>query len=471
MVDDKKTVSNESTEESSLFDLSDEASMEEYSQLIDDEIILGKIEVAEERLNAFHARFGDKPEYLLLLAHLQKARGDMSGAYHLLKKLFYEYPSFMRERRDYEAFRSEIIGTRLEKAKAQWNRVLLVTSKNLDQDGDDSPSDKVGPQLKEKISAEIEKVISIYEEILQLEPFEISAIKGLIHCYSELGKADLMIAFQENLKEALNSWSTLSEKRVQSLVVEGKKYLFEQKYDEAIKIINLGLEESPLNNGLLLFKAEVLKNLERFKDAIACIDAVIKDSPHHAEALRLKKKILMERLEFDLNKGQEILLEAEEKIPGSNAQIMRAKDALEHFLAALTFDPSNLRSLVGLYRGHILSNNPVKAQKTAERIKEIDPNYPLKAIPSAPTGHPEEPEEQCFVATRLFGQRSYEVAILRKFRDERMKPFLLGRLFVRLYKRVGFPLSRISLQNPLLSLFRGILRLWVKLLTLMNKDE
>ena len=43
----------------------------------------------------------------------------------------------------------------------------------------------------------------------------------------------------------------------------------------------------------------------------------------------------------------------------------------------------------------------------------------------------------CFVATVIFGERSEEVAILRKWRDERLSESIVGRKFVKAYYELG----------------------------------
>jgi len=43
----------------------------------------------------------------------------------------------------------------------------------------------------------------------------------------------------------------------------------------------------------------------------------------------------------------------------------------------------------------------------------------------------------CFVATEIFGAESTEVAILRRWRDERLSTYAAGRTFITLYYQAG----------------------------------
>lgn len=67
-------------------------------------------------------------------------------------------------------------------------------------------------------------------------------------------------------------------------------------------------------------------------------------------------------------------------------------------------------------------------------------------------------DKRCYVATAVFGAYSPETLILRKWRDEKLKPILIGRLFIKIYYKLSpfllrvlpkwtNPLSRIILNN------------------------
>ena len=54
--------------------------------------------------------------------------------------------------------------------------------------------------------------------------------------------------------------------------------------------------------------------------------------------------------------------------------------------------------------------------------------------------------KNCFVATVIFGERSEEVAVLRKWRDERLSESVVGRALVKAYYRLG-PICAVVVQG------------------------
>ena len=57
----------------------------------------------------------------------------------------------------------------------------------------------------------------------------------------------------------------------------------------------------------------------------------------------------------------------------------------------------------------------------------------------------------CFIATAVYGEDSFEVAILRRFRDNSLRATLPGRLFIRLYYHTSPPIARLLQRSPTLS--------------------
>jgi hypothetical protein len=85
----------------------------------------------------------------------------------------------------------------------------------------------------------------------------------------------------------------------------------------------------------------------------------------------------------------------------------------------------------------------LKAQKTLERIRQIDANYDVYSI--FHDKKDKQPQnEGCFVATRVFGETHPDTEFLRKFRERCLRNNLAGEVFIRLYRR----LARLWLNCP-----------------------
>ena len=62
---------------------------------------------------------------------------------------------------------------------------------------------------------------------------------------------------------------------------------------------------------------------------------------------------------------------------------------------------------------------------------------------------------RCFIASAVYGEDSTQVAALRAFRETNLRPYALGRWFIRSYERVSPLLARFIAHRPML---RGIVR-------------
>ncbi|MGA9364916.1 MAG: CFI-box-CTERM domain-containing protein [Bacteroidota bacterium] len=95
------------------------------------------------------------------------------------------------------------------------------------------------------------------------------------------------------------------------------------------------------------------------------------------------------------------------------------------------------------YRQTELSNIVFKAAFSLPKdIATFSVRYPTGVseaivLPGKPGGG-----SSCFVATAAFSASSLEVAILRRYRDERLRSNLVGRQFIALYHKVSPPLAR-----------------------------
>jgi len=433
--------------------------LDEAAQPIIDAILLEKIDVAEQRLTELKNRTGETATTVYLSGKLLCAKGEMVAAYNVFKRLHFEAPVFMGNRRDYRDLRSVLLTQQLDKARAQWQEIITRSFQLLDPKSIEGEKPFVDPRkIQTEMIPDIETCLEIYKKVLEAEPMHIDGLRGLSVCYAELGRADLMIQLKERLQTAQEYWAELNKMRSQHVWDECRALVTAEKYEDAIRVANIGIETMPIHRGLMMLKGETLFKLGKIREAVSCADTLLRYNPNDNEALRLRKKIELQKLEENLAKGQEYLQLAEDQLAGSTSQMKKAKEALEHFLDAISSDPFNLRALVGAYKCHLISNNPLKARKAMERIREIDVNYPISDIPVTSPTSEEEKAEACFVATRLFGADAPETIELRRFRDETLRRTAAGRIAIACYGRVGPSLARLSPRFPLLGTMRFIVR-------------
>jgi tetratricopeptide (TPR) repeat protein len=448
-----------------------EEGLGDFSLQFEDSLLLGRFDQAEMHLNSFRSRFGETPQFFYSLARLRQKQGKLAKAYELFKKLFYEFPVFMATRRDYDRIQEDLITQPLEKAKAHWNMVLMSAARIMEDGADDPPSGEPGgestgqslQQAKEAKAAhvrEIEKTIDVYREILAIESHQLQALRGLVLCFTELGKGGLVLEAQEKTKAADEHWQNLNNKRGAIILTEARRHTDAGEFERAIGTVNLGIEAAPTNMQLLAVKSEALIQLKKFKEAQSCVSVMARVNANSPDTIRLRKRIESNRFEHDLDRGLEILMEAEGKPPGSHPQALKAQEAAGHFLEALGYDQHNLTALSGVYRCHVLAGNPLKAQKALERITEIDPEFDVNGWRAQPREKTRPLKaEPCFVATRLFGPGAPETLALRAFRERTLRATTVGRVFIAWYRRLGPALAALAPDNPVLPVFRHLISL------------
>lgn len=432
--------------------------LDEGAQPVIDAILLEKFELAERRLGELKTRTGETATTMFLSGKLLLARSETAAAYNVFKKLHYELPVFMGNRREYTDLRALLLSRQLEKARAQWQEILSRSLSLLEpQYTDEAVADKDPQKRQAELIPDIEECLEIYKKVLEIEPMHIDGLRGLSVCYSELGRADLIVQLKDRLQKAQTYWIEMNKKRSHLVWVECKALASVEKFDDALRVAGIVEDVLPMHRGLVLLKGEILFKLGRSREAMACVETLLRLVEGDNEALRLKKKIELQSLEESLIKGQECLLFAEEQLAGSTSQLKKAKEALDHYLEALAADTFNLRALVGAYKCHLLTNNPIKARMTMERIQQIEPNYPIGEMPTSSATTEEEKTEPCFVATRLFGANAPETNELRRFRNETLRKSRTGRVAIAWYRRFGPRMARVSPGFPLLNAMRTLL--------------
>lgn len=434
----------------------------DFNTSFEDALLLEKFEVARRQLDDFKNSYGETASYLHRTGRLKEKQGKVKEAYEIYKKLFYEVPVFMRDKFELDRIQREVIQETINKAKAQWNQIVAGASRFLEENPENHGRDNSQPYVRifwDKHFSAIEAVASSFLSILSLEEHELSAIMGLIQCYSELNMKEKTSYFKTRALEAKKYWQEMVAKRTAAVLKAAKKQEDSNNYENVITVVNLGLETDPANPDLLVMKAEGLQKIGHFQDALSCVFVVLRSHPNDSKALRLKKSIEGQQFESNLKQGLDYLYRAEQEKPGSPAQNSRIETALSYFLDALSFDTQNLSALAGVYRCHIRSGQPLKAQKTLERIREIDSSFDVYSI-FRDKGEKKADSEGCFIATRLYGEVHPVTQILREFRSQVLAKLFVGKVFIKFYRRIGPALAELPGKSPLYRVLRVLIGLF-----------
>lgn len=435
----------------------------------EDALLLERFEVAQAQLDDFKSKNGESAIYLYRLARLKQKQNEFRVAYEIYKRLYYELPVFMRDKKELSELQHDYINARLNKAKAMWNQVVAASSHFIEENPGAQDKKNKEPYVKafwKKHYEDLEEVAATFNKILEFEPHETNAILGLIQCYTEIDNKEKRSYALNLLDEAKNYWKEMVHKRSASAQIAAHKQEESCNYDAVIEIVNLGLETEPTNSDLLLIKAEALSKLWHFQEALSCIQVALRQNQNNGKAQRMKKTVEGQIFDKNLKDGLDFLYKAEQEKPGSSHQLKWIESALSCFLDALSFDAQNLTALAGVYRCRIRSGEPLKAQTTLERIRQIDPNYDVYSIFRDKNEQPNSGGGGCFVATRVFGETHPDTIFLRRFREEVLRPNLAGRVFIRLYSRVGPALAELPGRSPIYRICRllidGLTRLLKK---------
>jgi tetratricopeptide (TPR) repeat protein len=462
MPTDPETTVRETGSENIYDDSPDAFTREGYLQSIDDSLLVEDYPRAERLLDEFKKNFGELPEYFHKKSYYFKRKGEYVKCYQHLKLLYYDFPLYLPENHDFVNLRDTFLYEKVEKAKVHWNFLINLTSKLISMEslGDEADLDAQN-SLREQINEELEHVIEAYKDVIRVEAMHLQALKGLVYCYTEYGDLDEAASYRGKLEKAESYWGNLVNKRSQITLSESRRLFNEKRYDDAITILNIGLATSPGHRDLLLLKAEILQALKKFREASRCVETVFQKYANDPGANRIKKEIQAGKLDETLALGLMKLHEAEQKLPGTDlARLVR--EAQECFFEVLDIDGNNIKALMGLYRGQLLTGNPIKAKKTLQRLREIDPSIKVeKTLPSTPVLNLDQ--EPCFIATRLFGADSPETIRLRFFRETQLRPHALGRIGITLYRRIGPAMASLPGHSGLFAWIRAGLRIALRL--------
>ena len=124
---------------------------------------------------------------------------------------------------------------------------------------------------------------------------------------------------------------------------------FQQRYADAMDMLEGALREHPDNVDLQLGRARVLSYQGVYQDALQTVDNVLMWNPDNTEALNLAGRIALYQ--------------------------RRPAAAIEHYNAVLALDAGNLEALVGLYDAHTSLGDNNTADPFLQRAADVSPNH------------------------------------------------------------------------------------------------
>lgn len=423
---------------------------------------LGNLASAETLLSHYKANNGETIFYYFRKAQLDEKNGKIKEAFATFKRIYYENPAFMLGRNDFNRVSyiyvkepTAAIDTEIKRMQAEYYKQLdkkRVDAKDLGIDPAKIP-ESTPYEFWHNNGAIFNAQVKKLDTILQIDPEDIETLKILLRIYSEKRDPKQIDVLKGRLNDSLARQKELISKRSIAVLSEATRHDAVKKYNLAIDIANLGLETDPINQDLLVFKTEVLQKKGCLKDALACAIGILKINQRNSKALRLKTILENQILEDNLNVGLEFLQKAEQDSPNSPTQIAKLRSAYSLLIDVINYDQNNLTALAGIYRCNIRLGEPLKAQKVLERIRNIDENFDPYSIFKDQNKENNE-SEPCFVATRVFGSMHENTVFLRGFRDNFLRNYLPGRIFITLYRNVGPKMARLPEGSPVLELSR-----------------
>jgi YaiO family outer membrane protein len=178
------------------------------------------------------------------------------------------------------------------------------------------------------------------------------AITAFAQDYDTLIKQALRQRDQGHMPAAeqiLRQAQTLAKDKSEVSYLLGMVLAFQQKYPEALAVINTALKSSPDNFELRLGKATVLSYQGAYQEADTITNALLAQQPNNTEALTLAGRIAYYQ-----------------KRPAA-AQL--------RFNQALAIDGNNLDAMLGLYDSYLQSGQSDKAKAWLERAARYAPNH------------------------------------------------------------------------------------------------
>lgn len=427
-----------------------------------DALRLGNLDSATRMLEEYITKNGDNAFYHYRLASLTEKKGDIKVAYDIFKKLYFENPAFMMGRNDYLRLTQlylkdpfQDLDKEVKRTQADFYKGLEKKRLQLSQAHEDPSTvpDSTPYEFWRNNSQFLQSISKRLEKLLEFEIYDVDVLNFLLKIHTETKNKDNASWYRDKVKEASKINKELIAKRSLSALGQASKLESTQKYEAAIDVVNLGIETDPCNLDLNIFKCEVLQKMGCLKDALSVAVGILKIDINNSQGHRLKKALESQIMEDNLSVGMELLQKAEQDAPGSPAQISKLRSAYGLLLEVIGYDDENLVALAGIYRCNIRMNEPLKAQKVLERIREIDEHFDVYSVLKS-SNQGVNKNEACFVATRVFGAMHPNTVYLRGFRDNFLRRYFAGRVFITLYHNVGPTMARLPEKSPTLKLCR-----------------
>lgn len=124
---------------------------------------------------------------------------------------------------------------------------------------------------------------------------------------------------------------------------------FQERYTEAIEIVDKSLERYPDDIQLILAKARILSYSGAYNESIEIADSVLAIDPNNYEALSLKARVYYYQRRF--------------------------AEARRQFNLVIAQDPSSLDAVIGLYDTELAAGNDLIAEDVLERAEVLAPTH------------------------------------------------------------------------------------------------
>ena len=437
-----------------------------------DALRLGNLDSATRLLEEYKLKNGRNAFYQFRLAALTEKKGDAKVAYDIFKKLYFDNPAFMMGHNDYLRLSQTYVKDPFQDIDKEIKRTQAEFYKNLEkkrmkaaQSYDDTTTvpDSTPYEFWRNNGQYLTSATKRLEKLMEFEEHDIDVLNCLLKIYTDTKNQDNANWYKDKVKEASRLSKELIAKRSLSALAQASKLESTQKYEAAIDVVNLGIETDPCNIDLNIFKCEILQKMGCLKDALGVAIGILKIDNNNSQAHRLKKALESQIMEDNLSVGLELIQKAERDAVASPSQVSKLRSAYSLLLEVIGYDDENIVALAGIYICNIRMGEPLKAQKVLERIRAIDESFDINSILKSSSQYAEQ-SEACFVATRVFGAMHPNTVYLRAFRDNLLRNYFAGRVFITLYRKIGPTMARLPEKSPTLKLARLFIQKLVNLL-------
>jgi len=184
------------------------------------------------------------------------------------------------------------------------------------------------------LNEEWSKAIMHYEQLLDIEKKDLSALSNLVMCYDNSKKSiDDKLILRSKIEK-------IEPKNIDNLIAIGYLYYEKEKYEKAMHYLNSCLKINPHNIDANINRGDVKDSLEEYNEAIEDYDFAISLDPKNARAY--------------INRGN------------SKDSLKKYEEAIKDYDFAASLDPNNSN----IYNNRGITKNSLK--KYNEAIKDFD---------------------------------------------------------------------------------------------------